>query len=221
MEHREVTTLAPGVYTIRAPQRYMGLEVGTRMTILETEEGLLIHSPINVPPSSISHLGQARWVLAPNLLHHLYVGPWADEGLQLWGAKGLVEKRPDLSFAGTVELGVNPFGSCIELLPMKCFSMTNEIAVLHKPSRSLVVTDLVFNFSSQAPWLTRTAMWCMGGYPGCKTTLLERWGMDRNIAREEISQLLDWDFDRLIMCHGEVVETGGKEALRSAFQWAF
>jgi hypothetical protein len=31
--------------------------------------------------------------------------------------------------------------------------------------------------------------------------------------------ILEWDFERVIVTHGEVLETGGREALRSAFEW--
>ena len=37
--------------------------------------------------------------------------------------------------------------------------------------------------------------------------------------KASIQQVLEWDFDRIIVGHGEVVETGGKEALRQAYAW--
>jgi len=67
--------------------------------------------------------------------------------------------------------------------------------------------------------MTRAAMFCLGGYPGCKTTALERFGMDRAIAREELAAVLELDFDRIIPSHGEIVETEGRAAVRAAFSW--
>ena len=43
--------LAPGVHVLDAPQRFLGLELGTRMTVLELDGQLLIHSPVAVPLS--------------------------------------------------------------------------------------------------------------------------------------------------------------------------
>jgi hypothetical protein len=189
------------------------------MTVLEVSGGLLVHSPVDLDPSSLSSLGKPRWVLAPNLLHHLYVGRWLEAGLEGWAARGLPEKRPDLRFAGVIEQGSAPFGDEIVLMPLTCFPFSNEVLVLHKPSRTLVLTDLVFNFPSTAPWLTRTAMRCVGGHPGCKVTLLERVLMHREPARREIGELLEHDFDRVILAHGEVLETGGKAALANAYTW--
>lgn len=212
--------IAPAVHVAEAPQRFMGLEVGTRMTVLALEGGLLVHSPIDLDPETIAHLGEPRWVLAPNLLHHLYVGPWADAGMEAWAPSGLPEKRSDLSFAGVLEKpGSHPFGDEIEVLPTRSFSLTHELVLLHKPSKTLLVSDLVYNFSASAPWTTRAAMRCLCGYPGCSTSLLERFGMNHEIAREELSIIANWDFDRIIMAHGEVLEVGGKQALRKAFKW--
>lgn len=204
---------------VEAPQRYLGIEVGARMTVLELDGGLLVHSPLAIEPSAIAHLGQPRWVLAPNRLHHLYVGPWIEAGLEAWAAPGLPDKRPDLHFHGVVQPHSRPFGDEVELLPLRCFPFTREVVVLHRPSRTLVVTDLVFNFPATAPWLTRASMRCMGGYPGCATTLIERVGMRRPIARQELAVLAEWDFDRVIMAHGEIIETDGKAAVLDAFGW--
>ncbi len=216
---RSLNTLAPGVHVVDAAQRFLGLELGARMTVLQLQEGLLVHSPIGVAPSVIEHLGHPRWVLAPNLFHHLYIGPWVGAGLEGWGAPGLPEKRSDVRFEGVVRGGTSPFGDEVETHVLRCFSMTNEVVLLHKPSGTLLVSDLVFNISRSAPWMTRVAMRCLGGYPGCSVTLLERVAMRRDRAREDLATIASWDFDRIVMAHGDVIETGGKQALLRAFRW--
>jgi hypothetical protein len=207
------------VACFEAPQRFYGVEVGARMTVLQTSAGLLVHAPVAAPIAAIAKLGAPRWVVAPNKLHHLYVKPYVDAGIETWAAPGLVEKRPDVAFAGELSAGVAPFGDEIGVYPLTCFAFTNEVVLLHRPSRTLVVTDLVFNFTPEAPWTTRAAMACLCGYPGCRTTTLERVGFHRPTARREIGALLALDFDRLIMSHGAIIPTGGKAALRSAMGW--
>ncbi len=212
-------TLAAGVHVLEAQQRFQGLEVGARMTVLETNAGVLVHGPLNVPGSALGALGAPRWVVAPNKLHHLHVGRWMEAGAEAWAAPGLAEKRPDLRFAGCLDSPDSPFGEDIGVFPLRCFRMTNEVVLLHRPSRTLVVTDLVFNFAPTAPWATRAVMAGLGGYPGCRTTLLERLGFDRAVARPQIAELLSLDFDRLVLSHGEVIETGGRAALAEALGW--
>ncbi len=214
------TEHAPGLWTFTAPQRFMGVEVGARMTVMATSQGLVVHSPLAIPLEAAAALGDLRYVVSPNKLHHLYARPWIDAGLEAYAAPGLPQKRPDLKFtAELTDPDARPFGPDISIHPLACFPFTNEVVLLHRPTRTLVVTDLVFHFSADAPWHTRAAMFCLGGYPGCRTTLLERVGFRRSVARAEIGALLELDFDRLIMAHGEVIETGGKEALRGAMGW--
>lgn len=211
--------LAPGVHTLEAPQRFFGLEVGARMTALSLDDGLLLHSPVPAPMEVVAALGAPRWAVAPNRFHHLYVGAYVAAGLEGWAAPGVARKQPEVAFTGTLEGDVQPFGDEVEVIPLRCFELASEVLLLHRPSRTLVVTDLVFHFQPDDPWLTRAGMALLGGYPGCSTTLLERVGFDRPTAREELSLLLDRDFDRLILSHGAVLESGGRDALARAFSW--
>ena len=110
-----------GIHVFEAPQRFYGIEVGARMTVLATDRGWVVHSPIAVRPDEVRALGSVRGALSPNLLHHLYAGAWIEAGVPTWAAPGLVEKRPDLRFEGTIEDGVQPFGPEIELFPLRCF----------------------------------------------------------------------------------------------------
>lgn len=207
------------LHTFEAPQRFYGLPIGCRMTVINIDGDLLLHSPIDIGPEALAPLGKPRWLLSPNKLHHLYAGPWLERGLEGWAAPGLPEKRPDLTFDHVVDARCAPFGDAVELIPLRCFTMTNEVVLLHRPSRTLVVTDLVFHFTPEDPWITRAAMWCSGAYPGCRVSVLERVGMQRALAREEIGALLELDFDRLIPSHGAIIETGAKAALRGAYRW--
>jgi len=214
-----VNEIAPGIHTLQRPLRFLGVEVGTRMTIIETADGLLVHSPVAVSPETLKDLGDPRWVLAPNKLHHMFVGPWIDAGLEGWAAPGLPEKRNDVTFEGVPETGTHPFGPDIEVVTLTCFSFSNEVVLFHKPSKTLLVTDLVFNIPRTAPWLTRAAMYCACAYPGCEASLLERVGMKRAIAREEITTIHGFDFERIVMSHGDVVETDARAAFAHAYRW--
>ena len=211
--------LSDGVHVVERPQRFWGIELGARMTVLELDGGLLVHSPVDVDPSAVAHLGPLRWALAPNLFHHLPIGPWVSAGAEAWAAAGLPKKRPDVRFTGVVERGTAPFGGDVAVFPLTCLPLVNEVVVLHRPSRTLLTVDLVFNVNATAPALTRAALRGAFAYPGPSASLIERALMRRDTARREIAELLDHDFDRLILAHGDVIETGGKTALARAYAW--
>lgn len=211
--------LAPGLHIVDAPQKMLGVPLGTRMTVLQLDGSVLVHSPVAVDPAIITPLGTLRWAVAPNTFHHLHVGPWIDAGAEAWAPPKLIAKRPDLSFAGALVPGVNPFGDEVEVIPLQSIDLTQEVVLLHKPSRTLILTDLAFHYQADAPWLTKAFMCSAGGYPGFSSTILERLVMDRPTARTELKHLLSLDFDRVVMAHGHVLETGGRQALAKAFAW--
>ena len=42
---------------------------------------------------------------------------------------------------------------------------------------------------------------------------------DKTVFRESLARVMRWDFDRVVMSHGRVLETGGRERIRQAFEF--
>jgi hypothetical protein len=98
--------------------------------------------------------------------------------------------------------------------------LANEVVFVHRPSRSLLVCDLAFNVGPDAPWLTRTLFRLWGAYGRLGPTRLERLLVrDKDAARRSLDEVLALDFDRVIVSHGDVLETGGREAFARGFDW--
>ncbi len=217
----DLVQLHDDLWVVQRPLGFFGLQIGTRMTVVRFGDELLLHSPV-APDDALLHaladLGRVRWVVGPNRFHHLFLGPWTTRGAEAFGVRCLHAKRPDLTFAGTVGEGA-PWPDALQTHALSCIPFTDEAVFLHRPSRTLVVSDLLFNLTEEAPLLTRAAMWAGGGYPGACCTLLERTMMRRAAGKEDLSRILAWDFDRVVLAHGAVIEEGGKDALRSAYRW--
>ena len=62
-------------------QRFYGLEVGTRMTVIRPANGrLLLHSPVSLDPAlcrELDAIGHVSFVVAPNRVHHRDAGDMA------------------------------------------------------------------------------------------------------------------------------------------------
>jgi glyoxylase-like metal-dependent hydrolase (beta-lactamase superfamily II) len=96
----------------------------------------------------------------------------------------------------------------------------DEIVFHHLPSRSLIVADLLFNLSEKDAWITRTmGSLVIGPLPGCRFPRLYRPVTNLRRLRETVQRILHWDFDRIIVGHGAIVENNGKEVFRTAFRW--
>ena len=214
--------IAPEVWVAEAPLRYF-VELGRRMTVVRLPDGRLwLHSPLPLTAelrTALDVLGEVRFVVPASNLHgHLSMGDYA--GAELFAAPGLPAKRPDLDFAD--ELGDEPDPRWATELDQAIFRghrLLDEVVFLHRASGSLIVGDTCFNIEPGAPLLTRLWAWGPRLRPRAGPTPLFRLAVrDRAAARASLERILEWDFDRVVVGHGAIIETCGREAFRKA--WA-
>jgi hypothetical protein len=219
--------LDENLWVSEQPLNYMGLSVGARMTVIRLDDGgLWVHSPLRLLPErreAVEALGPVRFLVAPNKYHHLFIGQWMEAYPQAraYAAPGLPEKRKDLSFHGVLseQTGAEWAGQ-IDVLPWRGAPMFNETVFFHRASRTLIVTDTVHNVGPDAAPFTRLFFRLFGGYGRLSTSIFERLvNRDRAAARKTVDSLLQWDFQRVIMAHGHIVERDGARAFREAYAW--
>jgi hypothetical protein len=208
------------------PQRFAGIPVGTRMTVIRLEDGsLFVHSPVALDASlseALEGVGTIRYVVAPNRFHHLYIGQYAGcPGAELYAAPGVPQKQPDVSFRA--ELRDDPpsgWAGEIDQVFVRGYPLHNEVCFFHRATRTLLMSDLIFNFRADRPLVTRMMARAVGAYGRLGTTWLEPFLIeDKRAMRESIDRILEWDFDRVIMAHGQVVERDGRDLLRAGYSW--
>ena len=225
--HEPLRQLADDLWVAERPQSFYGLSVGTRMSVIRLAGGrLLLHSPVALDPAlreQLDALGRVCFAVAPNRVHHLYAGDVEKSypGTRLWVAPGLERKRPDLVFEAilTDEAPAEWRGE-VDQIFFRGRPYENEVAFFHRASRTLILCDLAFNFGRSAAAPTRLLMWMLRSYghlgPSKLDPLLIR---DRRAARESLERILAWDFDRVVVAHGDVQESGGREILRQGYAW--
>jgi len=221
--------VAEGLWCATQPLRFVGMELGARMSVVRLPEGgLFLHSPIDPTPAlrkALATLGPVEQVVAPNRFHHLYAGRWSDAGpdVHVHVAPGLLAKRPELAEAGARELGEEPdpaWAGTLEQIHVRGMPLLNEVAFLHRRSATLLSCDLAFHIGPEFPAWTRFWFRMLGAYGRLETTPLEKIvTRDRAAARASLERLLAWEFDRVVVSHGRILERGGREAFRQAWDW--
>ncbi len=218
--------LANDLWAVASPQSFLGLHLGTRMTVVRLRDGsLLVHSPIALTPSlkaEVALLGPVRHIVAPSQAHHLYAGEWQDAypDALLHAAVGLAMRRKDLAIDRELRGDAQAdWDSDLETTFLDG-TLLNETVFFHRPSRSLIVADLIENFQTSPHWPTRTYLKLAGihGRPGLSRGLRLIF-RDKKRARRSIDEMLGWDFDRVVLAHGEIIESGGRDAVRDAYTW--
>jgi hypothetical protein len=204
-----------------------GIHFPLRMVVVRVEGGLWLHSPIAMSVELIAalrELGEVRWVVAPNLLHHLYVegALEAFPEAMLYGARGFADKRADLPFVGFLEDSeAYPWGQELLHKVIEGAPGVNECVFFHVASGTLLLTDLVFHINRCANWRSVWMFRLVGVYKKLAQSRLWRFLVkDRAAARESVEALFGWDISRVVMAHGDIVEgADAKARLRRGLHW--
>jgi hypothetical protein len=218
--------LVPGkVFVHEHPVRLGGGQLLTRMTLLVLADGgVVIHSPVPFDDelrAETTAIGEVRAIVAPSNCHHLFVpdAQRAFPGVPVYGVPGLERKRPELPWQPLTEA---LWQGEIDRVYIGNRVM-NEVVLFHRASRTVVATDLVEHFRDETPgvdWVVRTYVKaCFMWNKPRPAPELRLFTTDRAAARRALEQILAWDFDRMVIAHGELFEQGAKAALREA--WRF
>lgn len=196
-----------------------------RMTVIRLGDGqLILHSPIPVSAElrgELEALGPVGFIVVP-WAHGRYAAEVSEifPTARLLAAPEPPSRRKALAFdAALADDPPESWAGEVDSL-LLCGFRLNEVLVLHRPSRSLILTDLCFNIHHATSLFARLAfeangMWrCFG-----PSRLIRRLAVsNRKALRSSIERVLQqWDFDRIVPAHGDVIEHGGPEALRTAW----
>ncbi|WP_375754816.1 DUF4336 domain-containing protein [Corallococcus exercitus] len=219
--------LADDVHVFEAPFSFYGVPVGGRMTVLRLPDGgLWVHSPVAFTPerrAAVEALGKVRFLVAPNLMHHVHLPDWAAAfpDARVVAPAGLRVKQPALRIDQELDDTPDPaWAPVLDQMHVRGMPQLNEFLFFHRPSRTLLVTDLAFHYP-RAEGLRQRAYLLLDGVLGkfAAPRFLRLVTKDREAARAALQRALRWDVERVVVCHGQVLEHGGHKALHDAFTW--
>lgn len=203
-----------------------GLLITSRMTVVRkaVTGALWIHSPIPLTADlqqQIKALGEVRFVVAPNKVHHLFMAPFlaAFPGAVAYGAPGLSQKRPDLTALQTLSDAPGPWSPELECQVFLGMPFVNETVWFHQPTKTLILTDLAQWWQGELTWQTSFYNTLMGvrrqfDVPRSVRLLVR----DKAAARASANRVLQWRFERVVMAHNAIIEGNAHQRVEKAFQ---
>ncbi|KAL1311095.1 hypothetical protein AAFC00_001302 [Neodothiora populina] len=246
-----IRNVTPEIVTLSVPfLRFGRIKFGGRATLVRLQNGTVAcFSPVALTPEvhkTISAMGTVKYICANDAEHHIFMDDWhkAFPEARLIGPEELKAKREKqgkplpwtnlfkTNDAASLEID-DAFDNEFDAEYVHAHQ-NKELVFNHRPSRTLIEADLLFNLpaheqmskTDESPttgFLTK--MFNAIGSTQGSATWQKRflwYGVssgDRAAFNKSIARIDAWDFDRLIPCHGEVIEQGGKGIFRKVFEW--
>jgi hypothetical protein len=200
-----------------------GVHFRTRMVVMATggdsrTPDLTLYGSV---PMDAAHdaglraLGNVTRIVAPNSFHHLYAGPAREQfaAAEFFITPALQKKRASLR-GNVIQPGAEPRFGAVQGLVLGGMPKLDELVMFHGASGTLLVTDLVFNILEYKGWQAGVMFRLVGAHKKlAQSRMLKAVVRDRAAMASSLERLFSWDFDRVVMAHGDMVAQGGKDKL--------
>ena len=219
-----MNAVAENLWTMQYPLTMLGAHINRTVTLIKLRSGeLVIHSTAPFSPedvAAIRALGQPAFLVEALNAHDTFAkeGHAAFPDIPYLAPAGFSEAAG----VSTLPLDPSPAAWGDELIVLELAGKSEamrEYVMLHRPSRTLIVADLVFHVTEDAGLGQRifAAAGLIGGQDhDTAVPRAEKLGVkDKAAFQRSLDTMLQWDFERVIVGHGDVVETG-KVALTEA-----
>ena len=196
------------------------------------DNSLFILSPIKLTSdicNEMNTLGEVKYIVSPNHLHHLNMGDWkqAYPKAKLYASPRLVRKRKDLTFDRTLStdtLEPEWLGQIEQCVFGSGNGWFDEIVFFHCESRTVIFTDLIMDFDSNifSPLSRVTTQWNQM-YKDTPRGVKLVHTFDRVLLRDSVKTVRIWKPQLLIVAHSPWLCLDGEEQvanfLNSVFNW--
>ncbi|PBP20187.1 hypothetical protein BUE80_DR009058 [Diplocarpon rosae] len=256
-----IREVVPGITTVSVPfLRFNRIKFGGRATIVRLKSGTLaVFSPTPLTPlvqRTVSSLSPSpspvAYLIAPDLEHHMNLSAWhaAYPSARIIAPEGLPEKRAE-AHRTDKSITLVPFASIVtakDKLATKIapdfdaeFAVefvdahpNKELVFLHRPTRTLIEADLLFNLPATEQYsrtgLDPTTGWATRLCAGIQNTRgAAVWQKrmlwyafskaDRPGFSASARRIQKWDFENVVPCHGDSLIGDGKSVFEKVFSW--
>lgn len=215
------------------PMNVYGMSMPIRMTVIRLRNSdLILHSPTRHSPelqTALEHAGRIRHLVAPNIAHWTFAQAWqrAVPGSLLWAAPELATRRAVKKAKLHIdrELRENApaeWRNEIEQILIKGAGF-REVALFHRASATLVLTDTVVNLEPKKLPLPMAVLMRLGGaaapHGGAPLYLRALILLKRRQAVTAMRRILALKPERVIFAHGAWFEADGTRRLRRSLRW--
>ena len=221
----------PGaIWLRRYPINYFGTSFDARMTVVRLAGGrLMLHSPCRIDAdlaAAISALGTVAAIVAPGNFHSLHVASAqaAFPQARTFICPGTEKRAPKLRYDEVLgDAAPELWRDELDQVPVRGSRWMKEVAFFHRATKTLILVDVLENFTDRTPHASwQVKLWFklvfrMWANPKPAPEYQLGW-RDRAAARASLKRILQWDFQRVILSHGDLIEEDAHEIAEKAWR---
>lgn len=209
--------------------RLAGARFNARMTVIKLRSGeIVIHSPgafDDALAAEVAALGPVAAIIAPGNLHWLHVRSCqqAFPGAVTYICPGVEARAKDLNF--DFVLGDEPpslWRDQLSQVVLQGTRLMREVAFLHRASRTLILVDLIENLTPATRGtnlFVRVLYRALGMWNRPGPAPEYRFPARAKVrVREGLARILAWEFDRVILSHGDLITRDAKPIVAQAWR---
>ena len=135
---------------------FYGFPYPTRSAVIRFDnDDLWVWSRIRLSKSlldEVDQLGRIAHLVSPNKIHHLYLQDWKAvyPAAHVWGPSSTINERRDLRFREPLsDIPPMEWQPDLDQAWFRGSPVLDEVVFLHRPSRTVIVADLIENFTDR------------------------------------------------------------------------
>lgn len=226
----QLSEYVPGqIWLTEYPIHYAGCDFNARMTVLRLADSrLMLHSPCEIDSETkeaLTSLGEVAFIVAPGSYHYFHVASaqTAFPEAETYICPGVERKRPDIDFDWILgDRSPEAWEASLNQTLVRGTKYIWEVAFFHKSSRTLLLVDLIENIGDETPnvnWQLKfwwKAVFHMWNRPKPAPEYQLGW-KDKAAAKRALQRILEWDFERIVLAHGDTIENEARAAALEAW----
>jgi hypothetical protein len=199
------------------------------MTAIKLRSGeILIHSPCafdEALTAEVAALGPVAAIIAPGNFHWLHVRSCQQAFPQAatYICPGVEKRAKGLTFDHVLgDTAPALWASELSQVFLQGTRVMCEVAFFHRASKTLILVDLVENVTAATTgtnWFLRLVFRTIGMWNTPSPAPEYRLGLgDKALVRQCMMRILEWDFERVILSHGDLVTHDARQRVAHAWR---
>jgi hypothetical protein len=157
----------------------------------------------------VAGIGPIKHLVSPTPLHDWRLEAWAKvfPDARVWFANSLDDAPPP------------DWSSDLDQMVFRGSRLLNEVEFLHRPSHTLIMGDFIQNYAPIRNAIQNLFVKWAGVNGGTPIDARASFIGKKAEGRASLKCMMSWNFEKIIIAHGDCVQREAREFVARAFSW--